>query len=275
MKQSAASHYTLQNGIISEKPISETIVDNCDVIYEVFRIEQGIPLFLDDHLNRLYSGINKCGYQLGTNQQILKTLLTQLASHTQTGTGNIKTECFFKHGEKQEQSYHAYFLPTNYPDNNSYQVGVRCLLLEKSRPLPSVKRANPALRQLSDKIIGQQNVFETILHHNGIITEGSRSNLFFIINNTLVTAPDTLVLPGVMRKKVLQVIKEKQLPIKMSALKVNELDTVEAAFITGTSPRVLPILKIEDKLLNPAHPIIIRLKTEISQLIQNEIESRQ
>jgi len=131
------------------------------------------------------------------------------------------------------------------------------------------------LRELSDNIIQQENVFETILHHNGIITEGSRSNLFFVKGNTLITAPDEMVLPGVMRKKVLQMINEKQFTIKMTALKVSELNTIDAAFITGTSPRILPIRKVENLTLNPSHPIIISLKNGISQLIQNEIESRQ
>ncbi|MGQ1946473.1 aminotransferase class IV [Geofilum sp. OHC36d9] len=275
MKQPAASNYTLQNGVISEMPVNENIFDNREIIYEVFRIEQGIPLFIDDHLQRLYSGIDQCGYQFSTDQQKLKTLLSQLAAQSKTGIGNIKTECFFKQGETRERGYHAYFLSTNYPDNHLYQDGVHCQLLEKSRPLPSVKIANPALRKLSDSIIQQENVFETILHHNGIITEGSRSNLFFVKDNTLITAPDELVLPGVMRKKILQLINEKHYSIKMTALKVSELNSVDAAFITGTSPRILPILKIQNIVLNPLHPIIISLRNGISQLIQNEIESRQ
>lgn len=275
MKQPAASHYTLKNGVISEMPVKDLIFDNREIIYEVFRIEQGIPLFIDDHLQRLYSGMHQCGYQPGTNQQKLKALLIQLAAQSETGNGNIKTECFFKQGEPRERGYHAYFLPTNYPDNNLYHNGICCRLLEKSRPLPSVKIANPALRELSDNIIQQENVFETILHHNGIITEGSRSNLFFVKGNTLITAPDEMVLPGVMRKKVLQMINEKQFTIKMTALKVSELNTIDAAFITGTSPRILPIRKVENLTLNPSHPIIISLKNGISQLIQNEIESRQ
>ena len=274
MKQTAASHYTLKNGVISEMPVKDMIFNNREIIYEVFRIEQGIPLFIDDHLQRLYSGIHQCGYQLRTDQQKLKLLLSQLAAQSETGSGNIKIKCFFKQRETKERGYHAYFLPTNYPDNNLYTNGVRCRLLEESRPLPSVKIANPALRQLSDNIIQQENVFETILHHNGIITEGSRSNLFFVKGNTLITASDELVLSGVMRKKVLQIINEKQYSIKMTALKVNELSTIDAAFITGTSPRVLPIREIENLTLNPSHPIIISLRNGISQLIQIEIKNQ-
>ena len=43
---------------------------------------------------------------------------------------------------------------------------------------------------------------------NNEITEGSRSNIFFLKDETLVTAPDNAVLNGITRKHILEICRE-------------------------------------------------------------------
>ena len=55
------------------------------------------------------------------------------------------------------------------------------------------------------------------------------------------TAPTRYVLPGTARKRVLDICKEQTFPLREERVAYQNLPSFDAAFITGTSPLVLPI----------------------------------
>ncbi|HCY00083.1 MAG TPA: hypothetical protein DG754_08090 [Bacteroidales bacterium] len=83
-----------------------------------------------------------------------------------------------------------------------------------------------------------------LVNDEGFITEGSRSNFFAVINNTLVTPPSKDVLEGVTRKMVIALAKQNSIPFQERPIHKRELDSFDGVFITGTSPKVLPITQI-------------------------------
>ena len=123
-----------------------------------------------------------------------------------------------------------------------------------------VKYINSGLREMTNKIIGEQGVHEVLLiDEENFITEGSRSNVFFIKDNTLFTAPLPHVLPGTSRKRVLIICQENNIRVEEKRVAYKDLSTYEAAFITGTSPLVLPILHIDNITFDPHHPLLVRV----------------
>ena len=271
MKKETVTNSYLLNGEIcsgSDKPPAPT---HHLLIYEVLRIEKGTPLFIDDHLERLCRGVKKVGHTLLSTKVQLKSNIEKLSSTSVTGRGNIKLEFYFLEDNLNEVESRAFFIPTHYPSQELYTTGIKCMTLEKERVNPSVKASNNSLRILTNELIGNHHVYEVLLHSSNYLTEGSRSNLFFIKEETLITAPDELVLSGVMRKKVLEIIRQKNIPLKMEALPVNKLSSISAAFITGTSPRVLPIYQIDDNLIQPYHPLVVLIREELQKTIDQYI----
>ena len=239
----------------------------CLDIYEVLRIQDHQPLFWTDHLQRLENSMN-IGLKTSwlTQHQIRQKIDLLIASNS-LSDGNIKLEFRFK--QNGEQHFLAYFIPTRYPSADQYQKGVACCLLHAERTQPRAKIYNPQLRGAANQLIREKSVFETLLvDHNGFITEGSRSNVFFIRNQQLFTAPDETVLSGVIRKKVIEVIGDLQLPLHYKCMHYHDLSEVDAAFITGTSLRILPLSDIESSHLNPHHPFIHQLSTGLNTLIE-------
>ncbi|MCA1744426.1 MAG: aminotransferase class IV, partial [Bacteroidales bacterium] len=245
MEKPAASNWTLRDGKISvsELPVFDLLLHG--QIYDVFRIENGRPIFLPDHLDRLFKGLHQSHIEVPFTLEELTNKLTQLIKESHALNGNIKIEVIFDRSNRQVQSWRAAFIPTSYPDPQMYQEGVDCCLLERERINPEVKMANPQLRQESDRLRSNQSVYETILHSNGVVTEGSRTNVFFIRKNELWTAPDHLVLAGTIRKKVMDIAQSISIPIYLYPVNVQELHKMDGAFITGTSPRILPIRSID------------------------------
>jgi len=266
-EQPAASNIILQNNTIGKAQLMEPPTAKFKVIYEVFRIDGGTPLFIDEHLNRLYAGAMQAGHAITVSRLMLEHKLAELVKVSGAINGNVKVEFFFAPDETGERYYRAFFIPTRYPTPEMYAKGVSCALLERGRESPSIKVANNELRSHSDNIITEMGVYETVLHHDGVITEGSRSNIFFIKGGMLYTAPGGMVLEGIIRGKVIELAEQLSIPIKFLPLPIEEIHTVEAAFLTGTSPRVLPVNKLGDK----PYPVPHRLSTLLAEHLGNLI----
>ncbi|GAO31891.1 aminotransferase class IV [Geofilum rubicundum] len=268
MEKPAASNWTLKDGKISDSELPLFDPLTYKQIYDVFRVENGHPIFLQDHLERFFNGLQQSQIVVPFSLEELRNKLLQLIKESHALNGNIKVEVIFDPDKKQMQSWRAAFIPTNYPEPLMYEEGVDCSLLEMTRENPEVKMANPPLRQESDRLRKTQSVYETLLHSNGIITEGSRTNVFFIRKNELWTAPDHLVLPGTIRKKVLDIAQSISIPIYQYPVEVKELPKMDGAFITGTSPRVLPIRSIGHTTFKIPHPLTNLIMGKMEEVIR-------
>ena len=265
-------HISIQNGQLTQQPLPDISSEGLQLIYEVFRIQDGKPVFLNDHLTRLYVGIATTKHQSSIPMTALEQLLHQMIHRSGLSSGNVKIEFYFAPDSRNETCFRSFFIPTSYPTREMYTNGVICTLLARERNTPSVKIANPGLRHLSDQIRADKNVYETILHTDGFITEGSRSNIFFVEGGTIRTAPSGMVLEGIMRMKVLEIAERIGIPVNFSPLETHELATPEAAFITGTSPRILPIREIDGVIYQVPHPLVTLLTDELNTLIQNALK---
>lgn len=94
-----------------------------------------------------------------------------------------------------------------------------------------------------------------LVREDGIITEGTASNSFIIKNGVLITHPaDTHVLPGITREVVIHIARSMQIPVEERGFTVAEAKAAEEAFLTSTSPNVLPVVKIDDTPLGSGAP---------------------
>jgi branched-chain amino acid aminotransferase len=67
----------------------------------------------------------------------------------------------------------------------------------------------------------------------------------------------------------MQLCKKEEIRVIETAVHVNNLDQYEAGFLTGTSPKVLPISAVEQFVFKTDHPLLIRLQNLYDQLIKD------
>jgi branched-chain amino acid aminotransferase len=124
------------------------------------------------------------------------------------------------------------------------------------------------LRDAADAAIKEKSVFEVLLaDRHGNITEGSRSNVFFIKDGELYTPPAAQILKGVTRLKVLEVAEKMGLKIHEEAISAEQALESDAAFISGTSPGVLPISSIEDRSFDVNDAVLRQIMNNYDQLL--------
>ena len=163
----------------------------------------------------------------------------------------------------------AFFIPHKYPDSEQYRKGVEIVTLIQSRPNPNAKISNPDLRKQADEIIANRNVFEVLLiEESGIITECSRANIFFIKQDQIITSPESLILKGITREYIFKICNQNGISLKEKIIHQSNLQHVNATFITGTSPKVLPVCKIDEYSYTTDNPLLLK----VMELYNKEID---
>ncbi len=228
------------------------------VLYEVIRVASGVFLFLDDHVDRLQYSVRLAGVELPLSATAIRRQLSELLHANQVQNGNIKLEFHYQQGKAEHHAF--FFIPHRYPPEEMYQTGVRTTLIQAKRPNPNAKIQNLLLTGEIDRIIAEKQVYEVILvHPDGYITEGARSNFFTIKDGSVFTAPEADVLPGITRKYVLRICRELSIPLVEKRIPVSQLAGMDAAFISGTSPKVLPIVQTDEFRFDPSNDTLRRI----------------
>ncbi|NVN94289.1 MAG: aminotransferase class IV [Bacteroidetes bacterium] len=271
METGICHNIVIYNSQLIEK--SDINFDNFNdgtVVYEIIRVINGIPLFLEDHVMRLYYSANIAGFSIGISDSEISNSIRQLSTENQCLNGNIKV--LFHYKKNQKVSFICYFTKHNYPSVLQYKNGVEVLLYSAERDNPNAKIANDDFRETLDDIIIKEKVYELLLvNKNGWITEGSKSNVFFIKDNLLITAPIRMVLPGITRKFVIKAARLSGLEISEDCVNKKNIGQYNAAFISGTSPQILPISSINNIRFDVNNSIIRKLMNSYEEEVENYI----
>jgi branched-chain amino acid aminotransferase len=236
------------------------------LIYEVIRLLDGQFLFLEDHLMRLRNSCERSGINC-PGKALLTGHLEKLLTKTQISYGNVRLIVF----EAEEKTNTAcFFVPHFYPTAEDYAGGVLTRTFAYERPDPTVKKWNEQFRKNVGKFIQEEKIYEAILlNKQGKLTEGSRSNLFFIDHTTTVyTAPEQLILPGITRKHILNICDGHNFRVIEKAVSLSEAAAMKSCFISGTSPRVLPVKQLESLTFDVRDPVMRTIMGAFDQLIR-------
>jgi branched-chain amino acid aminotransferase len=245
---------------------------SADIYYEVVRMISGKFLFLEDHLDRLQSSFNISGLTYPGNEPIRQNLRL-LQQNNDFSFGNIRICLKTVPGKDPELL--CYFVPYVYPETCMYKSGVQLVTYPHERPNPGIKKWDDLFRVSVSQHIRDHGVYEAVLLNGMLqITEGSRSNVFFIDpGNRLVTAPESEVLPGITRKYVLQICQEESIPVTEAAIPYEKAGDMKTCFISGTSPKVLPVWQIDGFQYDVNHPILQVIMERFENLLTENLES--
>ncbi len=250
---------------IREFPLN--IVSQSGLIYEVIRICNNKPLFLNEHLYRLRNSLKiKLLPLLPLN--IISDLFMKLVNANNVDEGNVKISIAYD--DNLKATPYLYFIPHRYPNLLQLKNGIETRLQFDTRKFPQVKMADWNIRGKANKIIDSEGVYETLLvNSQREITEGSRSNVFFVSGNELITAPNSAVLSGVTRDKVIELAELLNIKISYKSMPIDDLHSVDASFLSGTSPGVLQIHFIDDiefEINNSIYLKLFKAYNEISKV---------
>jgi branched-subunit amino acid aminotransferase/4-amino-4-deoxychorismate lyase len=94
--------------------------------------------------------------------------------------------------------------------------------------------------------------YDVLYHYQDQILEVSRSN-FFIVRDEVLITPTNNVLHGVTRKTILE-LAEQEMKIEMRDIHKDELALADEAFLTGTTKRIMPVIRVDDLIIGKGSP---------------------
>ncbi len=259
----------IKNGTIDSSDDQET-TGNDKEIYEVLRVEKGHPLFLSKHLMRWQNTMKNTGRQLPDWAEKLPKLIDWLII-----CNGIK-DCDLRIVSSENGTIQCGFIETEYPTAEMYADGVACECMNAERQSPSLKIYHANLRNEAEDKQKKDNIYETILVNREYkITEGSRSNIYFIDNEGAIhTAPEGTVLNGIMRQNILDLCKRSNIKVVFELIDKADIDKFDSAFLSSTPMRILPIRSIDGVKFSVNNETLKMLMTQMEDLVAEQIKHR-
>lgn len=249
-----------------------------DGLFETIKCVNGIPLFLEAHLQRLYSGMETLEYEW--NDQLLKTVINEeikrlLIRNRHKEGARVKLTVYRNDGglytpETNEISV----LIESQPSVNKYElnkegstIGVYEEIFKPIHSFNSLKSANALLFIKAGISKTKQGLDDLlILNSKGLVCETISSNIFMVIHNRLVTPPlSEGCLPGVMRQNILAIAPTIGLEVLETPVGVNALEQAEEVFTSNAINGVNWIIGYEQKRY--FHKVSAKIIAELNKAI--------
>jgi branched-chain amino acid aminotransferase len=268
-----AGNYAVHNGVLKELS-DETVFELAKITgraaYEVIRIINGVPLFFEDHYDRLKGTFNSVGKQLNISFSQLGDYIHLLLEKSSSNSCNVKVSIFY---EAEEQQL-IYISKSYYPSEEEADRGVSTGVIRIERDNPNAKILNKSYKETVSRRIAEGGFFEVLLADSkGRLTEGSKSNLFFVREGKVLTAPGESVLKGITRKYVIEACKNAGFDVVEGFVAADEIGQTEGAFLSGTYVKVLPIKTVDQLELNSsANAVVAAVRREYDFILEKYIE---
>ncbi|MBT8334675.1 MAG: aminotransferase class IV [Deltaproteobacteria bacterium] len=265
MKQEAVKDYFILNHQLrstQDMSIFERISQKS--VYEVIKIVAGIPVFFEEHMQRMRRSAALLKVSLPKSDEEVLEEIRLLLEKNRCENINVK---LIRTRIGSEDYFLTYFIEAESLSRKEYARGIHVILYQGERNKPHLKTLGSSFRDRVESARARTGAYEALLvDDQGNITEGSRSNIFFLKDGLLFTPPARTVLLGVTRKHVMNLCKDMKLHVMEELLHRGEIRTVSGAFITGTTVDIAPIRSIDDYTIssmeNPQIQNIMRLYSD-------------
>ncbi|MFM2267014.1 MAG: hypothetical protein RL757_455 [Bacteroidota bacterium] len=213
-------------------------------IFDFFRAIDGKPMFLQQHLDRFERSAKAMHLPIpprGELETQILTLIEQNAAPTLgiklIATGGNSLDGY----EPAETTTFVLARPFNMPSRDS---NLKLMTVKHRRELPEIKSLNYIfpIQTLPQQRAAQAN--DVLYHFGGYISESSRSNIFIVKNEKLIT-PKNFVLHGITRQNILEVAKN-HFEIEQRAVKIHEIWEADEILMSSSTRRVSRIGQVDN-----------------------------
>jgi branched-chain amino acid aminotransferase len=226
-----------------------------DSVYEVFRTYRGVPLFLDDHFERLENSARLIQMQISQSREELLLEIkrtAKIAGVKQNEDAYVRYQ--ITRGDGQVDLYPDPSLKTRYviivntlPSHNAvfYDRGMHMTIPTVRRNPANALDPNIKGGNYLNNIMGLTEARQAgaddcvMLSRDGFVTEAANSNVWFVIRGRLVT-PGAGNLKGLTKKHIHKALKEADVDSIEEDIHVNELLDATECFVTSATREVMP-----------------------------------
>ncbi len=241
--------------------VFDSSVQGGDAVWEGLRVYNGKIFCLDEHLERLHASAHAMLFKnVPTKEYIKNAIFETLKANGMNHNAHIRLT--LTRGEKI----------TSGMDPRLNQKGCTLIVLaEWKKPVYSgaIKLITASIRRNSpmhiDSKIHHNNLINNILakieaniagmddalmlDNLGFVSETNACNIFMIKNNVVYTPNADACLPGITRKKVIEICVRNNFQIHLKNLSLTEFYNADEVFTTGTMGELTDVSEIDGRAI--------------------------
>jgi len=252
-------------------------------VYEVIRTYGGALFLVDRHFRRLRASASMITLDVGMPDSALEGIVHETIAAYRAGAGEAASgqevlarilvtrgigEMSYDPSRSPHPSLVVIVKALVPPPTAAYERGVAVSLVSVVRNHPASVDPRIKSNNLLNNVLAMQEAlrrgpsFEAIMRNfRGELSECSQSNLFLVKDGTVRTpALDAGLLAGITREFVEEVAVETGIPTADVVLRDDDLFGADEAFLTSTSKEIVPIVRVDDRVIGSGRPGPITLR---------------
>lgn len=239
-----------------------------DGVFEGIRSYKGLVFKLKEHLERLWDSAHTLMLAIPLSEKEMEKVIVETLRRNRLldayirvvvtrGTGDL--------GLDPDKCKHpTVFVITDsivlYPES-LYRKGLEIVTVPTVRNLPEA--VNPSIKSLNylNNILAKIEAKNAgcmealMLNPQGYVAECTGDNVFMVRGGELITPPVYLgALRGITRQAILEIARKRKIPFAERVLTRHDLFNAEEVFLTGTAAEVIPVVKIDGRVIHSGKP---------------------
>lgn len=93
-----------------------------------------------------------------------------------------------------------------------------------------------------------------LLDPEGYVAEGTGENVFIVRRGRLITTPLTSILDGITRDAIMQLARERQIPVVEERFTRDAMYIADEMFVTGTAAELTPVREVDGRTVGTGKP---------------------
>ncbi|MDD4908690.1 MAG: branched-chain-amino-acid transaminase [Candidatus Omnitrophica bacterium] len=258
-----------------------------DGVFEGIRAYDRLVFKLSEHIDRLYESAHSIMLKIPMTKEQLSRAVVQTLKLNNLNDGYIRLIITRGEGDlgldprKCEGNVTTIIIADKiklYPEA-LYKNGMAIITVATTRN--SHEALNPQMKCLNylnnimAKIEALQLGYEEalMLNDQGYVAECTGDNIFIISKGELYTPPEIMgVLRGVTRDSVLDLAKKNKIPTHEHVFTRHELYIADECFLTGTAAEIIPVVKVDGRVIGDGKPgkLTLKLIKEFKKLTKSQ-----
>lgn len=257
-----------------------------DSVFETIRTYDGKPFALGEHLARLVRSSERTFIPLPVTVETLRAEVEETvraAGNTESYIRVILTRGSGPLGLDSGFEVHAtrvvIVAALVSPPRDAYTQGVGLVTYRTQRVAEATDAAGAKVGNYLVAILAMRAAREAgasealIVDAAGRVVEGASSNVFAVVGGHLVTPPeDDGILLGITRRLVLEVARERGIPVELRSLTVEELYASDEVFVSSSIRELLPAVRVDDRVIGAGVPgtatldLLVRFREKVKSI---------
>lgn len=243
-------------------PIDERGHQFGDGVYEYIRVYNGRPFMMDEHMNRFFKSAEAIKLNLNHTPDEIKNITADLIGRSGLDDCDVYMQATRGIAPRNHlfpnvpASISMTVKPFRAMDETLRENGASVKLLPDERWQNCwIKTLNLLPNLLAKQEAFEAGAFEAVLVRDGVVTEGSSSNIFLVKEGVLITPPATKhILHGITRIAVLDIASELGISVEEEEFAPEAILEADEVFLTSTGIEIVPVTSADETKIGTGKP---------------------